>query len=195
MALIAKDTTGDKFPKLPLPESGTHRAVCCAIWNLGLQKSTFNNEEKIQHKIIIAWEIAQLIDAPESEYHGKPYMLNKKYTLSLGDKANLRKDLESWRGKPFSADELKGFDVEKLYGINCLLGIKHEADRNDASKVYANVTAILPPMKDTEKLVPIRTREEPPPKWVLEKIAQALPDPDMSDPFIGEEPPADFELA
>ena len=174
MSIIAKDA-GKQFPKLPLPESGTTQAVCCAVWDLGLQKTSFNGEDKIQHKIIIAWEISQLIDAPDSEYHGKPYMLNKRYTLSLGEQANLRKDLESWRGKPFTAEEIQhGFDVESLYGINCLIGIKHEPDKKDPSIVYANVTAILPPTKGMEKLVPIRTKDEAPPKWVQEKQAQAV---------------------
>lgn len=190
MPIIAQDN-GNKFPKLPLPESGTTQAVCCGVWDLGLQKSFFNGEEKIQHKIIIAWEIDEKINAPESEYHGKPYMLNKKYTLSLGEQANLRKDLESWRGKPFSAEEIKtGFDVEKLYGVNCYIGIKHEPDKKDASVVYANVTAILPLPKNVDKITPLRTREEPAPKWVLEKIATAIQARDVT-PF--DFPPADNE--
>ena len=173
--LIAKDNSESKFAKLPLPEAGTTQAVCCAVWDLGLQKTSFAGEEKVQHKIIIAWEITEKINAPESEYNGKPYMLNKKYTLSLGEKANLRKDLESWRGLPFSADELKnGFDLDKLYGANCYIGIKHEPDRNDASKVYANVTAILPIPKGMAKITPLRARDEAPPKWVQEKMAQAV---------------------
>lgn len=173
--LIAKDNSESKFAKPPLPEAGTTQAVCCAVWDLGLQKTSYAGEEKIQHKIIVAWEITEKINAPESEYHGKPYMLNKKYTLSLGDKANLRKDLESWRGLPFSTDELQnGFDLEKLYGTNCYIGIKHEPDRNDPSKVYANVTAILPIPKGMEKITPLRARDELPPKWVQEKIAQAV---------------------
>ena len=176
MALIAKDSGSNKAP-LPLPEPGTTQAVCCAVWDLGLQKTSYKGEEKIQHKVIIAWEISETINAPESEYNGKRYMLNKKYTLSLGEKANLRKDLESWRGKPFSQQELDhGFDLEGLYGINCLLGVKHEPDRVDPSKVYANVTAILPPPKGYEKMVPERAKDEQPPKWVLEKITQAVPD-------------------
>lgn len=178
MSLIAKDNSEKEFTKLPLPEAGTTQAVCCAVWDLGLQKTSYMGEEKIQHKIIVAWEVTQKIDSPESEYHGKPYMLNKKYTLSLGDKANLRKDLESWRGKPFTEDELKsGFDLEKLYGVNCYIGIKHEADKKDATKIYANVTAILPLPKGVEKIQPLRTREEPAPKWVLDKAAQAVPAP------------------
>lgn len=174
MPIIAQDN-GNKFPKLPLPESGTVQAVCCGVWDLGLQKTSYNGEEKIQHKIIVAWEIAEKINAPESEYHGKPYMLNKKYTLSLGEQATLRKDLESWRGKPFTSEEItSGFDVEKLYGVNCYIGITHEPDRKDASVVYANVTAILPLPKGIEKISPERAHDEAPPKWVVEKQAQAV---------------------
>ena len=86
MALIAKDSGSNKAP-LPLPEPGTTQAVCCAVWDLGLQKTSYKGEEKIQHKVIIAWEISETINAPESEYNGRRYMLNKKYTLSLGEKA------------------------------------------------------------------------------------------------------------
>ena len=173
--LIAKDNSESKFTKLPLPEAGTTQAVCCAVWDLGLQKTSFAGEEKVQHKIIIAWEITEKINAPESEYNGKPYMLNKKYTLSLGEKANLRKDLASWRGIPFTEDELKnGFDLDKLYGANCYIGIKHEPDRIDPKKVYANVTAILPIPKGLAKITPLRARDEAPPKWVQEKMAQAV---------------------
>jgi hypothetical protein len=179
MSIIAKTNGEKEFAKLPLPEPGTTLAVCCGVWDLGLQATPFIDEKtgepKVQHKVIIAWEIAEKINEPTSEYHGKPYMLNKKYTLSLGEKANLRKDLESWRGKPFGKEELEnGFDVEKLYGINCLIGIAHEPDRKDASKVYARVTAILPPAKGMEKMIPVRAKDELPPKWVLEKMGQAV---------------------
>jgi hypothetical protein len=185
MSIIAKSNGEKEFAKIPLPEAGTKLAVCCAVWDLGLQKTTFNGEDKIQHKIIIAWEIEEKINQPDSEYKGKPYMLNKKYTLSLGEKANLRKDLDSWRGKPFTAEEIEnGFDVEKLYGINCLIGIKHEPDKRDPSKVYANVTAILPPVKGMEKLVPVRGKDEAPPKWVQEKQAQAV-QPETADDIFG----------
>ena len=178
MPIIATANNESKFPKLPLPEAGTVQAVCCGIWDLGLQLSNFKNEDgsdKYQHKIIIAWEIAQLIDVPESEHNGKPYMLNKTYTLSLGEKANLRKDLESWRGKPFTEEEIRnGFNVENLYGINCIIGIAHEPNRNDPSIVYANVTSILPLLKGMDKLKPLRTKDELPPKWVIEKQAKAF---------------------
>lgn len=183
MPIVAKDS-GNNFPKFPLPDAGTHQAVCCAVWDLGLQKTTFKGEEKIQHKVVIAWEIAQTIDAPESEYHGKPHMLSRKYTLSLGEKSNLRHDLESWRGKPFTAEEIaKGFDIEQLYGVNCLLGIAHETDKGDQTKVYSNVTALLPLTKGTPHLLPVRAQDEQPPKWVIEKQSQAVQLSAEENPF------------
>jgi hypothetical protein len=188
MSIIAKTNGEKEFARLPLPEAGTTQAVCCAVWDLGLQEVTFSGEKKVQHKVIIAWEITEKINEPTSEYHGKPYMLNKKYTLSLGEKANLRKDLESWRGVPFSPEQLKnGFDLEKLYGVNCFIGIKHEPARNDPNTVYANVSAILPLPKGMEKITPVRAKDELPPKWVLEKMGQAVlpetPAPSEDFPF------------
>lgn len=197
MSIIAKTNGEKEFSKIPLPEAGTVQAVCCAVWDLGLQETGFLDEKtgknKVQHKVIIAWEIEQKIDVPDSEYNGKPYMLNKKYTLSLGDKATLRHDLESWRGKTFPAEQIaNGFDLETLYGINCLLGITHVPDKRDPKVMYANVSAILPPTKDMKKLVPVRARDELPPKWVIEKQAQAVqPAPVVTDDFPFGDPALD----
>ena len=175
MSIIAKANSESKFSKIPLPETGTTRAVCCAVWDLGLQKSSYKGEDKIKHKIVIAWEIDQLIDVPESDYNGMPYMLSKTYTLSLYDNANLRKDLESWRGKSFTDAEIeKGLDVSTLYGINCLIGITHAPSKKDPSKIYPNISSILPPMKGAEKMKPMRGQNDEAPKWVSEKQSQAL---------------------
>lgn len=112
---------------------------------------------------------------PSSEYHGLPYMLSKTYTLSLYENAALKKDLESWRGKAYTADEITaGIDVEKLYGINCLIGVTHVQGFKDATRTFANVSAILPPTRGMEKLIPVRKFEDAPPKWVTEKQAQAV---------------------
>ena len=97
--------------------------------------------------------------------------------------ANVRKDLESWRGKPFTSDEIDhGFDVEILYGVNCLIGVKHT---EKSGKTYANVSAILPLAKGMEKLTPVRTKDEEAPKWVMEKKNAAMlpPMPETSEDF------------
>lgn len=186
--MILAKASEKEFEKFPLPEAGTTQAVCCAVWDLGMQETTFNNETKLRHKIVVAWELSQLINSPESEYHNQPYMLSKTYTLSLYENAALKKDLESWRGKSFTSEEIEhGFDVETLYGINCLIGVAHVTK---GDKTYANVSSILPPIKGMEKMNPVRTKTEAPPKWVAEKQAQAVqesPTPfDPASPDIGD---------
>lgn len=193
MPIVAK-ATEKEFEKFQLPDEGTVQAVCAGVWDIGLQSTPFMDERtgqpKVQHKVIIAWELNQMIEAPESEYNGKPYMLSKTYTLSLGEKSNLRHDLESWRGKPFTDTEIKqGKDLETLYGVNCLVGVAHVSK---GDKTYANITSILPPLKGMEKLVPVRAKDEPAPKWVLEKAANAVQP--VTDDFP-EENPFGFEPA
>ena len=179
MTILAK-ASDKEFEKFPLPDEGTVLAVCAGVWDLGMQKTSYNGIDKLQHKVVIAWELSQLIDAPESDYNGMPYMLSKTYTLSLYENSNLRKVLESWRGKSFDEETIKnGFDVEKLYGINCLVGVSHVTK---GDKTYANITSLLPLMKGIESIQPVRGKDDDPPNWVKEKQAMAVdPEPDGVD--------------
>lgn len=125
----------------PAP-AGTHQAVCCDVVDLGFIESSFT-PGKQQHKIAVVWQIGEDME------NGKPFLVQQRYTLSLDEKANLRRDLESWRGKPFTEPELMGFDVENLLSANCLLSIVH-VDRQ--GKVYANVKSVSPLMKGMTKM-------------------------------------------
>jgi hypothetical protein len=133
MAIIAK-AGGDGQSFAPAP-AGVHQAVCVDVVDLGLLDVTWQGVKKTQHKVNIAWQIA------EDRDDGKPYLVFKRYTLSLHEKAGLRKDLESWRGKKFTRDEEMGFDIERLIGVNCLLNITHNEVKE---KTYANVVSIMP---------------------------------------------------
>ena len=73
---------------------------------------------------------------------GRPFSISKEYTASIGEKANLRKDLEAWRGRPFSSEELRNFSLENVLGAPCLLGVVHKPSK-DGAKVYANVGSIM----------------------------------------------------
>ena len=146
MPIIATGSDSKTFT--PAPE-GVHHAVCCDVIDLGLMDTGFKDEKtgqpKIQHKINVVWQIGELRD------DGKRFQLYKRYTLSLGDKAILRHDLESWRGKAFTFDELAGFDVEKLIGANCLVNVQHRKSK-DGTKTYANVVAVMPLVKGMPKM-------------------------------------------
>lgn len=128
---------------LPLPDktdfeltpAGSHVAICYRIVDLGTQLVEFNGETKKQHKIMIGWELCN-----ELMQDGKPFSIHKRYTYSSSDKGTLRKDLESWRGAPFSKEDFGKFDIFKLISIPCMLGVVH-TERN--SKTYSNITSIM----------------------------------------------------
>jgi hypothetical protein len=105
MAIIA--TAGDSKLYTPAPV-GAHQAVCVDVIDKGIVEVTYAGKTKKQHKISLAWQIDETRD------DGKRFLVYKRYTLSLNEKATLRKDLESWRGKAFTRDEEMGFDVEQV---------------------------------------------------------------------------------
>ena len=150
MAIVAKAGGGDgDFVNAP---EGTHQAVCVDVVDRGMEVSKFVHETgpkkgqpKEQHKIEIIWQLSELMD------DNRPYLIKKKYTLSLSEKSILRADLQSWRGKPFTAAELDGFDVEKLVGANCLLSVIHKPG-NTAGRVFANVASVMPLLKGMAKI-------------------------------------------
>jgi hypothetical protein len=118
---------------LPAP-AGTHTAVCVDVTDLGLITTTFQGKTRQQHKVAIVWQIDE--NLPD----GKPYQVRRRYTCSLHEKATLRRDLESWRGRPFNDQELQSFDLETLLSVGCLLNVIHES-RNGAT--YANVASVM----------------------------------------------------
>lgn len=137
MAILA--SKGSSFTPCP---AGSFVAICVDVEDLGVIKSTYAGKIKSQHKVNIIWEIEEKRD------DGQPFRPRKRYTLSLHEKSTLRKDLESWRGRPFTDDELSGFDLEVLIGVPSMISIVQAAVEG---KIYANVTAI---MKAPKGLVP-----------------------------------------
>jgi hypothetical protein len=124
----------------PAPE-GLHKAVLVDMVDLGIVDGSFGP----RHKVRAVWQIEDV--SPDD---GKRFQVSKMYTLSLNEKANLRKDLETWRGKKFTADELKGFDLEKLVGVNCQLQLIHNI--TDEGRTYSNVQAIIPLGKGEKRI-------------------------------------------
>jgi hypothetical protein len=78
---------------------------------------------------------------------GKPFVVNWKGTASIGDKANLRKILESWRGKKFTSTELECFELKNILGKPCLINLV-EKKATTGDKVYINVDTVNPLMKN-----------------------------------------------
>jgi hypothetical protein len=140
MAIVATDSGGGGDFKL-VPQ-GTHQAICNTVVDLGKQNTEFQGQGKVQHKVYLRWELPHerltWTDRDGVEREG-PMSIGKTYTLSLHEKAALRGDLEAWRGRAFTADELKGFDVAALLGKACQLSVVHD-EKN--GKTYANIKSL-----------------------------------------------------
>lgn len=119
------------------PETGNWPATCIRIIDLGTQEREYQGKTSYRRQSLIIWEIDGQVDD-----QGQPITISKAYTASLGDKANLRKDLESWRGRPFTADELAGFDVRNLLGKPCLLNLIKVQGQKGEKVVIATISAL-----------------------------------------------------
>jgi hypothetical protein len=137
--------------KMPEPKAGdfercppgNHLAVCYEVIDMGTQETVFQNEVKQQRKVWIGWETPH-----ETMSDGRPFVIGKRYTLSGHEKGNLRKDLESWRGKAFADSDFgdNGFQIESVIGNACFLNVVHtEKD----GKTYANIVSIASLPKGT----------------------------------------------
>jgi len=127
-----------------LAPAGIHSAVCVDVQDLGLQTGAYG----AKHKIRLVWQLDAL--DPEA---GRRVEVARVYTLSLHERAALRKDLERWRGRAFTDQELDlGFDLEKVIGANCQVLVSHSLGENGT--LYANVDSLLPAAKGAPKLAP-----------------------------------------
>jgi hypothetical protein len=148
MAILAKGGNGGDFQDPPL---GLACGLCVDVIDLGEEESPFPDKQgklKMQHKIQIMWQLHSENEdgEPAVRTDGRPMRISKFYTLSLNEKANLRQDLDSWRGVPFTDAELKdGFDVEKLIGVQAKLNIITKKNKKGENKVV--VDSVLKPSK------------------------------------------------
>lgn len=130
---MLKDTGKGDFQQ---PPEDTHVAVCIRLIDLGTQNEEYLGKKKQVEQLMIGWELPNaLMD------DGRPFMVSRIYTKSLNEKANLRSDLENWRGKDFTEEELKGFDERKLLGKACLLQIIHK--KKQGGGTTAKVSAVM----------------------------------------------------
>lgn len=148
--LIARATQTSTFKPVP---PGSHLARCYRIIDLGTQKTTFNGESKFIKKVMFQFEVhSEDDDGPLKTDKGEPMSISKNYTLSLSDKAVLRADLEAWRGREFTREELQGFELKNVLGAWCLITVTR-ATGNDGRE-YTNITGVSPVPKAMKQNLP-----------------------------------------
>lgn len=116
---------GTDFERDLIPQ-GPHKAVCSAVYIVGHQWD--ERYSKWTNTCIVSFEFPELRTEFEKDGVKKegPRVFSKFYNVSLDERSNMYKDLILWRGKSFTKEELKKFDLENLVGVFTMAQIIHE---------------------------------------------------------------------
>ena len=139
MAINATNTQTQR----ELIPAGNYIARCYQMIEIGTVKEIILGKEKILPKVRIGWELPTELKVFKEENGEQPLVISKEFTLSMADKANLRIALKSWRGKDFTEEEAKSFDITKLLSVPCMLNIIHKPSK-DGTKTYEEISGITP---------------------------------------------------
>ena len=185
MSIIVKEQSSR--PKAPPIPAGMHVATCYYVVDVGTHHFNWQGEAKSNRKVYLGFEVhGERITIPAKDGEPEkdlPRAISQDYTISLDKKSNLRKVLDSWRGKAFTPEELKGFDLKNILGAPCMLNLAHSVCGQ-----YANIIGVVPMMKG----MPTPDAENPPllfsvgdlkdanadwpenmPKWLIEKAQES----------------------
>lgn len=174
----------DDFEMVP---AGTHVGTCCLVAFIGWHMSpAFKDKQpEVQAQMLFTFELTD-----EKMKDGKPFLISAIHKDSLHVKANMRKMLECWRGKGFTNEELRGFEVIKLLGKSCFVAVIHK-ETGEQKELKARIAAVSKVTKKTE----VSPLVSPPlyytveigdpdscdklmlPQWVQKKVDASLPPP------------------
>ncbi len=125
-------------------KAGTHIARLYQILHIGTQDVEWQGQIKQQYKIRLSFEFPNQTKVFKEGEPAKPMVLSQEYTLSMGEKANLRKIVEGMIGTSLQEKEAESFDLEDLLGKACLVSVKHKESKG---KMYANIATTAPLME------------------------------------------------
>lgn len=154
----------------PLP-TGTYDAVCFAVAAIGPVRN--QRYGKVENKVYLGFQV---------EHDGELHDIWTRQTQSIGAKATLGKMLRSWRGKDFTPEELREFQLVNILGVPALLIVEQRT--SNSGKVYSNVKDILPPKKKVQAEEtwafdsddPAKTNYDKLPKFIQNEIEAAAAD-------------------
>ena len=145
MSIIVK--AGEQTQRVLIPE-GNYVARAYRMIHVG---TTYSEKyEKTFNQVELTWEFPTEQHTFNDDKGPEPFATSKLYTLSLHEKSTLRAHLTAWRGKSFTPDELKGFDITNVLGAYCMIQIVHNTPEG-SDRTYANIASISSMPKGLEK--------------------------------------------
>ena len=117
---------------------------------------SFGNPPSLQRKCVIMFRTG------ETNELGKLTDIGQEFTVSMNEKANLRKFLESWRGEKYSESQvMEGVPLHKLTGYFALITTTIETSRQ--GRKYGKILNAVPVPKAMRSVLPtfpVYEREE-----------------------------------
>lgn len=127
--LIASRNTA---PPVPVAQ---YAARCIDVFDAGWWE---NMEGQETNKCKVVFYLGK------DEETGRDLYIDLFETLSLGKKANLTKHLENWRGTPFTPEELKAFDLERLLTRGALIQVASKPKQDGTPRTVIGAIMQLP---------------------------------------------------
>jgi hypothetical protein len=177
---ISESGGGGNFDKKVL-EAGAYAGVCDMVVDLGVQASPgglYAPKRSVLLRFQIPSERVEI--TKDGETKDLPAVISRTLGLSLNEKATLRQLLQSWRGRAFTPEELKKFDLVNVLGKPAFVNVTHSVK---GDRTYANLTSLMPlpkgmpaPVLEGEALWYSIDEPDPAvfdrlPAWVQDKIA------------------------
>lgn len=126
---------------------GNHRARCVKMIQIGTIEETDMAGKRIRRpKVNIGWELVDELRVFDEKKGEQPMMISQMFTLSMHEKSTLRKIVVSWRGKDFSDEEAKKFDITKLLGVPCMINVSHKKKNDGGLKQQIDAVTSVPKM-------------------------------------------------
>lgn len=160
--ITAKGSTGEsKFLPHPI---GQFVAQCVDAIDLGEKVEDYPGmPEKLTQKCALVFRTGE-----KNPQNGEFIDVAQEFTVSMNEKANLRKALESWRGQAYSeAQCVDGVPLHKLAGSWALIGVAQKTSKK--GRVYAVVQSIVGVPKAMREAVPTFPAYSRPDFWADRK--------------------------
>lgn len=139
MAIIPTKTKKE-FKVVP---AGNHVARLYSVMHLGIIPGEYMGEPKETDTVRIGFELPNEKDVFKEGEEPKPYVISQEYTLSMNEKANLRKFVEGMLGVKMVEAEAEDFDVTSLIGTTCMLNVVHKIAKTSGNE-YALIQNAAP---------------------------------------------------
>jgi len=136
-SVVAKDAGGGFAPHA----EGQFSMICVDVVDLGTNVEVFPGQEarEVAKVALVFASGARQTEVQESELT----LVTTEMTNSANEKANLRKFLEAWRGRSYTAEQAEaGLPLNKLHGKFALVSIEHVTTRK--GRKFAKIKSISP---------------------------------------------------